>query len=358
MNIYTKNGDRGTTDLIRTKNVSKSDDRIQLVGTIDELTSHLGVVKTMLNDKEVIRILEGIQGTLITVMAGVADPYNREYKINDDKTAILEEEIDRMEGLFERPKKFILPGNCRLSAEMDVARTVARRAERALASVSVKFGADTGTKKYMNRLADYLYVLARYTDATEAKKSEEEQQTSAASAGNTHPAGASETVKTAAMEENRKGAASEAVIEEVLKRMGIPGRISLDSAKRLIEKIEEEAKRRGNKAVIAVCGPNGNPIAVHAMDGSFLVSFDVAMKKAYTSVAVQMSTMELSALAQPGSTFYGVDKLDGGKIIIFGGGIPIKVGDTIIGGLGISGGTGEEDHSLAEYGLSCLHEVL
>ncbi len=345
MNIYTKNGDKGTTDLIRTKNVSKSDDRIQLVGTIDELTSHLGVVKTMLKDQDVVRILEKIQGTLITVMAGVADPYNREYKINDDKTAVLEEEIDRLEGLFERPKKFILPGACRLSAEIDVARTVARRAERALAMVSVKFGADTGTKKYMNRLADYLYVLARYTDALEAGKTKEDTADK-------------EDRKAAYMEGNQKDTVNETVIQEVLKRMGITGKITLDSAKRLIEKIEEEAKRRGKKAVIAVCGPDGNPIAVHVMDGAFLVSFDVAVKKAYTSVAVKMSTMELSKIAQPGGTFYGVDKMDGGKIVIFGGGIPIKVGETIIGGLGVSGGTGEEDHSLAEYGLTHLAEVL
>lgn len=377
MNIYTKNGDKGTTDLIRTKNVSKSDDRIQLVGTIDELTSHLGLVKTMLSDKEIIRTLEGVQGTLIKVMAGVADPYNREYKLNDDKTEILEEEIDRMEGLFERPKKFILPGSCRLSAQIDVARTVARRAERALASVSVKFGADVGTKKYMNRLADYLYVLARYVDAIEAGKAE-------GSIGNTDGTGnigggvtalavgstaapvanvsagkdLAETGKAAVMGENQNGAVSETVIQEVLKRMGLPGKITLDSAKRLIEVIEEEAKRRGKKAVIAVCGPDGNPIAVHVMDGAFLVSFDVAVKKAYTSVAVQMSTMELSKLAQPGQTFYGVDKMDGGKVVIFGGGIPIKVGDSIIGGLGVSGGTGEEDHSLAEYGLSRLQEIL
>ncbi|MDO4337024.1 MAG: cob(I)yrinic acid a,c-diamide adenosyltransferase [Eubacteriales bacterium] len=365
MNIYTKNGDKGTTDLIRTKNVSKSDDRIQLVGTIDELTSHLGVVKTMLKDGDTIRILEKIQGTLITVMAGVADPYNREYKINDDKTAILEEEIDRMEGLFERPKKFILPGSCRLSAEIDVARTVARRAERALAAVSVKFGADTGTKKYMNRLADYLYVLARYTDAKEAEEAEA-SVSGAATPGQTKAAdmpgqagtSAFGAGKVAAMGENQNGAVSEAVIQEVLKRMGIQGRITLDASKRLIGRIEEEAKRRGKQAVIAVCGPDGNPIAVHVMDGAFLVSFDVAVKKAYTSVAVKMSTMELSKLAQPGGTFYGLDKMEGGNIIIFGGGVPIKVGDTIIGGLGVSGGTGEEDHSLAEYGLSVLNEVL
>lgn len=348
MNIYTKNGDKGTTDLVRTKNVSKSDDRIGLVGTIDELTSHIGVVKTLLTDGETIRMLEKIQETLITVMAGVADPYNREYHINDDKTQLLEEEIDRMEGLFDRPKKFILPGGTRLSAETDVARTVARRAERALASVGVKFGADTGAKKYMNRLADYLYVLARWEDAKNSGKAEE--------AAGTEQKNREESKKR--MEENRNTSVSEAVIQEVMKRMGIQGRITLESAKRLIEKIEKEAVRQGKKAVIAVCGPDGNPIAVHVMDGAFLVSFDVAMKKAYTSVAVKMSTKELSVLAQPGQTFYGVDKMDGGKIVIFGGGVPLKVGDTIIGGLGVSGGTGEEDHALAEYGLSVLNEVL
>ena len=177
MNIYTKNGDKGTTSLIHTKNVSKSDDRIQLVGTIDELTSHLGLVKSMLEDADTVRMLENIQGTLITVMAGVADPYNREYKTSDDKIEALESEIDRMEALFQRPKKFILPGQCRLSAEMDIARTVARRAERALAAVSVKFGSDNGTKKYMNRLADYLYVLARYTDAQTVKNVEKPEKT-------------------------------------------------------------------------------------------------------------------------------------------------------------------------------------
>lgn len=344
MNIYTKNGDKGTTDLIRTKNVSKSDDRIQLVGTIDELTSHLGLVKTMLRDENAVHILEEIQETLITVMAGVADPFNRDYKIGDEKTELLESEIDRLEAMFERPKKFILPGGTRLSAEIDVARTVARRAERALALVGIKFGADNGTKKFMNRLADYLYVLARYTDArAELQESRRESET-ASSSGE------------AAVMNNEM--LNEALVQEVLKRLGVQGKISLDSAKRLIEIIEEEAKRRGKQAVIAVCGPDGNPIAVHVMDGAFLVSFDVAVKKAYTSVAVKMSTMELNALAQPGGTFYGLDKMEGGNIIIFGGGIPIKVGDKIIGGLGVSGGTGEEDHSLAEYGISRLTEAL
>lgn len=340
MNIYTKGGDKGMTNLVHTRNVSKADDRIDLLGTIDELTSHLGLVKSMLTEVQTIRFLEEIQQTLITVMAGVADPYNREYKIADEKTQTLEAEIDRLEGLFERPKKFILPGSSRISAQMDVARTVARRAERALASVSVKFGSDNGTKKYMNRLADYLYVLARREDA--------KGETGVTAGG----IGKDTKMKTAEGQ-----TVNEAVVQEVLQRIGMQGKITLEQAKKLIEKIEEEAKRVGKKAVIAVCGPDGNPIAVHVMDGAFLVSFDVAIKKAYTSVAVKMSTMELNKLAQPGGTFYGLDKMEGGNIIIFGGGVPLKIGEIIIGGLGVSGGTGEEDHALAEYGLSVLHEI-
>lgn len=358
MSIYTKTGDKGTTNLVHTKNVSKADDRIQLEGTIDELSSHIGVLKTMIEDGDTIRFLEKIQKTLARIVGGVADPYNREYKVNDDKTELLEEEIDRLEELFHLPKEALLPGVCRLSAEIDVTRAVARRAERDLAAVSVKFGSDTGSKKYMNRLADYLYVLARYEESKNAAFSE---NTAVYRAGTEKMPGGSTNVDTRAENTHISGTSDsvdEAVIQAVLRRMGMQSKITLDGAKKLIEKIEQEALRRGKKAVIAVCGPDGNPIAVHVMDGAFLVSFDVALKKAYTSVAVKMSTMELSKLAQPGGTFYGVDKMDGGKIVIFGGGVPLKSGDTIIGGLGISGGTGEEDHSLAEYALSVLPEIL
>ena len=370
MSRYTKSGDKGTTNLFRTKNVSKSDDRIELTGTIEELTSHLGLVKTMLADADAVRMLEKIQRTLLSVTAGVSDPYSKDYRIPDEATEILEDEIERLDALFTEPKGELLPGVSRLSAEIDVARAVARRAERAYASVSVKFGGDNGAKKYLNRLADYLYILARYADETggvvNVSAASEGRGQAASVMARTKPSGHESAAPRDRSPEkagqdvavNAQGTTEEQVVREVLRQMGIQGKITLDGAKRLIEKIEEEANRRGKKAVIAVCGPDGNPIAVHVMDGAFLVSFDVAVKKAYTSVAVKMSTMELNALAQPGGTFYGLDKMEGGNIIIFGGGVPLKAGDTIIGGLGVSGGTGEEDHSLAEYGLSVLQEVL
>lgn len=399
MEVYTGYGDKGMTDLSHTKNVSKSDDRICLMGSIEELVSHIGLVRALIGDGDVVRMLEKISETLKKIIDGVSDPYNREFKVSEDRTELLEEEIGRMKEIFSGEKLPILPGDSRVAAEVDVTRAVARRAERELALVSVKFGSDTGAKKYMNRLSDYFYVLARYVDVAKIKEKKAEAaesvqgavrsenagteiventvnvatNASVANAGGQDPQLAQKndvqafnvqdkTVTTTAggntaMAQNDIMAANTAMIQEVLKRMGIQGRITLDSAKRLIEKIEQEALRRNKPSVIAVCTPDGNPVAVHVMDGSFLVSFDMAVKKAYTSVAVKMSTMELSRLTQPGQTFYGLGKMSD-NIVIFGGGVPLKVGDTIIGGLGISGGTGEEDNSLAEYGLQVLKEVL
>ena len=409
MEVYTGYGDKGMTDLSHTKNVSKSDDRICLMGSVEELMSHIGLVRVLVDDVDVVRMLEKISETLKKIIDGVSDPYNREFKLSEDRTELLEEEIGRMKEIFSGERLPILPGDSRVAAEIDVTRAVARRAERELALVSVKFGSDTGAKKYMNRLSDYFYVLARYVDVAKIEEKNEASEgvqgaVKAETAGivanvgveAVGTVGSSEdvaagtlavdvraqdsqmvqkkkrnvqtfnaqngTVTTAvggntAMAQNDSMAANTAMIQEVLKRMGIQGRITLDSAKRLIEKIEQEALRRNKPSVIAVCSPDGNPVAVHVMDGSFLVSFEVALKKAYTSVAVKMSTMELSRLTQPGQTFYGLGKMSD-NIVIFGGGVPLKVGDTIIGGLGISGGTGEEDNSLAEYGLQVLNEVL
>lgn len=399
MEVYTGYGDKGMTDLSHTKNVSKSDDRICLMGSVEELMSHIGLVRVLIDDVDVVRMLEKISETLKKIIDGVSDPYNREFKVSEDRTELLEEEIGRMKEIFSGEKLPILPGDSRVAAEVDVTRAVARRAERELALVSVKFGSDTGAKKYMNRLSDYFYMLARYVDVAKIKEKKAEAaesvqgavrsenagteiventvnvatNASVANAGGQDPQLAQKndvqafnvqdkTVTTTAggntaMAQNDSMAANTAMIQEVLKRMGIQGRITLDSAKRLIEKIEQEALRRNKPSVIAVCTPDGNPVAVHVMDGSFLVSFDMAVKKAYTSVAVKMSTMELSRLTQPGQTFYGLGKMSD-NIVIFGGGVPLKVGDTIIGGLGISGGTGEEDNSLAEYGLQVLKEVL
>lgn len=97
-------------------------------------------------------------------MAGVADPRDLNYRFSSDETTALENAIDEMEQSFPRAKEFILYGGCELSARLDVARAVARRSERRFRKVAQNYGADAKAVQYINRLSDYLYIRARYTD--------------------------------------------------------------------------------------------------------------------------------------------------------------------------------------------------
>lgn len=163
MKIYTKTGDKGTTSLMNGISVSKSDDRIELLGTIDELSSHIGLAKVLAEDalKE---SLSHIQRNLIQIMAGVANPRDLNYRFSSEETEALEQAIDETENAFPRAKEFILYGGCEQSARLDVARAVARRAERRFRKVAQNYGADAKAVQYINRLSDYLYVCARYAD--------------------------------------------------------------------------------------------------------------------------------------------------------------------------------------------------
>ena len=163
MSIYTKTGDRGTTSLMNGISVSKSDDRIELLGTIDELSSHIGLAK-VLSDPSLKEQLSHIQKNLIQIMAGIADPRCMDYRFSADETTALEQEIDKLENSFPRAKEFVLYGGCEQSARLDVARAVTRRAERRFRKVEQNYGADAKAIQYINRLSDYLYMCARYAD--------------------------------------------------------------------------------------------------------------------------------------------------------------------------------------------------
>lgn len=140
-----------------------------------------------------------------------------------------------------------------------------------------------------------------------------------------------------------------AIVKEVM---------SLKLAVALTQKVEEKAREMDMRVVIAVSDASGRPVAVHCMDGAYHGSFDVALNKTYTSTAFQMSTSELSRLCQPGQDLYGLQFSNEGKVMILGGGEPLMVGDTMIGALGVSGGTATQDTELAAYGRAMLKEVI
>lgn len=135
--------------------------------------------------------------------------------------------------------------------------------------------------------------------------------------------------------------------------------VTLDMAKELIREVEQRAAQMGVKAVIAVANRGANPVAVHCMDDSYIASFDVAMQKAYTCAALKMPTTDLKRLCQPGGALYGIQHTNQGRIVIFGGGIPILTeSGECIGGLGVSGGSEEQDTALAEFARTVCQDIL
>ena len=349
MEMFTGSGDRGMTSLKRDRNVSKADDRIQAIGEIEDLITHIGMIKLHADDLSLKADLEKIQRNLLICIEGINDPYHKDYKISEEEVKILSEKTENLKASYPMTAYEPLPGGCEASLRIDMARSVARRAERWLTSSDKKYGGQPVRKQYMNLLGSYLYALARYTDYVDSKKP---AQSVAPVVQPVSPAPAKPVNEKVPVMELTK----EIVVQEVLKRIQTMDRVTLDIAKKLIEKIEGYATSVGKKAVVAVCGPDGNPVAVHVMDGAFLVSFDVAVKKAYTAVSVKMSTMELGKLVQPGQTFAGLEQIESDKLVFFGGGVPLFVGDNLVGGLGISGGTGEEDDDIAQYALSVFEE--
>lgn len=166
--IYTKTGDKGTTSLIGGTKVPKSNIRIDSYGTVDELNSFIGMVRDQCTDAGVKDTLKEIQDRLFTIGSSLAcDPEKEpQMKIPDLKDADitrLEQEIDQMNGVLPAMKNFILPGGHLTVSTTHVARCVCRRAERiCVAMQELEEFVDPLVLQYLNRLSDYLFVLARF----------------------------------------------------------------------------------------------------------------------------------------------------------------------------------------------------
>ena len=106
MKLYTGTGDTGMTSLLNETKVSKADDRIELLGTIDELSSNIGLAKVVVKEEQK-RELSAIQQVLLTVMAGIADSANADFRVNNEQITYIESQIDKIENAFPREKKFI-----------------------------------------------------------------------------------------------------------------------------------------------------------------------------------------------------------------------------------------------------------
>lgn len=311
MKLYTQTGDQGTTSLYSGERVSKNHPQIEAVGTLDELTTQLGAIRSVLRKGAMADEIKSIQKTLVLLMSETASATSGDWQSKEADIQFLERRIDDYQEQTGSYRGFVLPGDNPISAKFDVARTVARRAERTLIACE---NLALEVKKYVNRLSDYLYAAGRYVDK---------------------------------------------VFEETMKSnyQLINEKLDLETANTIIEKVKEYATYKGIAVVIAVVTQEGNPISIQAMDDAFVISYELAIKKAFTSAALKMPTHELGKLTAEGGEFEGLEGMLDAKIITLGGGYPLEMNGKVIGAIGVSGGSAKEDIDFARYGAECLKGV-
>jgi len=130
--------------------------------------------------------------------------------------------------------------------------------------------------------------------------------------------------------------------------------LSLDDARRVIAAAEKKAGEIGQPMNVAVADAGGNLIAHIRMDGAWIGSIDISIKKAFTSRAFDITTKDLAEHSQSGGQFFGIHASNDGRIMIFAGGIPLKRDGKVVGAIGVSGGSGEQDHAVAEAGAGAF----
>jgi cob(I)alamin adenosyltransferase len=166
MKIYTKSGDSGTTSLIGGTRVPKFHERIEAYGTVDELISHIGMLRDMVLDKHLKEILLFIEDKLMicaTLLATENEPLNRKLPfLKYTYIETLEHEIDEMERHLEPLHSFILPGGNPVSSQAHICRTLCRRAERRVLILNNVFTIEPMLIQFLNRLSDYFFVCSRY----------------------------------------------------------------------------------------------------------------------------------------------------------------------------------------------------
>jgi cob(I)alamin adenosyltransferase len=168
--IYTRTGDRGETALFDGTRVSKADARVSAYGDVDELNAWLGLARALIDDREIAAGVEQIQRDLFAVGSRLADPAKRiaervtKAGITSDDVTRLEQWIDRLDAELPPLRRFILAGGSNAGAAFHVARTVCRRAERAIVALG-NDAIDDEVIVYINRLSDLLFVLARAANA-------------------------------------------------------------------------------------------------------------------------------------------------------------------------------------------------
>ena len=328
-NIYTKTGDKGTTGLYGGSRVDKDSLNVDVYGTIDEAISSLGVAYTQTDSPDIKEYINHIQKRMFQAGAEFAsDARGMEMlkdKIGEDDIKYLEDIIDKSTEVNGLMREFVVPGVNPSSATLHVARTIVRRAERKITTLAREIPVRDELRKYINRLSDACFAMARLEEARAQQQEIDELK---------------ETVRKVVQEALGAGNKGECKMD-----------LSLDTLKKMAGYVEEKANEIGVPMVFSVVDKGGNLVYFQRMEGSLLISVKVSQDKAYTACALKCPTAALADVTKPGDSLWSLHNSGDGRIVCFGGGYPIEVDGEIIGAIGISGGTAEEDMSVATYAL-------
>lgn len=332
-NLYTRTGDMGQTGLVGGSRVSKTDSRVECYGTIDEMGSAMGLARSLSNRDYVKSSLVAIQGRLFSLAAEIASDdrgiKKLDHLISEDDISFLEGIVDKCTETNGIQTAFVVPGMNPVSGALHLARTIVRRCERRMLHLSRETEIRPVLIKYVNRLSDAVYALARLEETLGEREELKEKV---------------RQIISCILKEN---ADAHKNYKEDCNMLPF----SLENLLTIAARAREKAAEINVPIVFAAVDEGGNLVLLQRMEGSFLGSIDIAIGKAYTATAFKSPTHEFGKSCQPGGSLYGIHAGNNGKIVIFGGGFPYEQEGRIVGGIGVSGGTVEEDMEIARYAL-------
>lgn len=348
MAIYTKTGDAGTTALFDGTRVPKNSLRVDTYGTFDELNAQVSVCEKLVISQDNKHVLHTLQHLLFRLCAEVATPHVEH--LSESSNLISQQDISDLECMIDDYTKrlpqqhsFILSGNYLSAAELHVARTICRRGERLLISLGEVEPIRDEVRKFINRLSDALYIMARMEDYVQFVETIVERV--AERVKNNHAEVLAETNQSLwhmghTIENGVSYMATKTKLEQIMTKLS---QTALDYAQSI-----------GVPIVVSIVDAKGVLMYFHRMSDALLISNDIAQAKAYTAVALKAATHEVHQSAQPDGDLFNIESMVNRKICTFGGGYPIIIDGDIVGGFGISGGTVAEDMDIASHALQSL----
>jgi ATP:cob(I)alamin adenosyltransferase len=330
MAVYTRGGDTGQTSLLGGVRVPKDELRVDVYGTLDEATSVMGMARASTKHDDICRDIIELQGELITLMAelatmpGAGEALSKKNinvpKVQATQIERLEQKIDAYEEERLPTRHFVRPGGSFASASLDMARAVVRRAERRLITLDRQEPVNPNILKYLNRLSDLLYIMARLDEQREIQQAVISQ-----------------------LQASGLVASSQSILEKGDGTMTI----NLADCDRMIEAGIRRAQEIGVPMVLSVVDASGDVIETRRMDEALVVSITLAPNKAYTAATVRIPTHELAKLSQPEAPLYGI-AANMPNLTLVGGGLPLEKNGKVVGAVGVSGGSVEQDVTVAQ----------